>query len=51
MYQDIGIRMAMQTLAVRDFYAAENEIAPGDQRMHVITVTDTHQAFPCCCFM
>src|SRR3972149_724085 len=50
MDQYVGVGMAVQSLAVRDFHAAENQIAPGDQRMHVVTMTDAYHAFPCCCF-
>src|SRR3989344_321873 len=50
MNENVGVGMAVQSLAVRDFHAAENQIAPGDQRMHVVTMTDAYHAFPCCCF-
>lgn len=50
MNQDVGIGMAVQTLAVLDFYPTENQITSADQRMDIITVSDAHHARTCCCF-
>ena len=36
-HQRIGVRMAIETFRVRNLHAAENELAPGDQLMNVIT--------------
>ncbi len=35
-HEGIRIRMAVQALAVRDFHAAQDELASGDQLMNIV---------------
>src|SRR6476660_4171250 len=42
MHQRIGIRMADETLSVRDLHASQNELASFSQRMDIVTDADFH---------
>jgi hypothetical protein len=37
MHEDIGVRMPVQALVMRNLHAAEDQFASLHQRMHVIT--------------
>ena len=43
-HQYVGIRMAFQTLRVRDLHPAQDEFSPLDQGMHVITNANMNHA-------
>src|SRR4030067_577015 len=40
--QHIRIRMPKQAFGMRNFYTAENQVAPGDQLVHVVAMANTH---------
>src|SRR5260370_1438653 len=40
--QDVGVGMAKQPLLVRNIEAADDELSPGDERMHVEPLPDSH---------
>ena len=43
-HQHVGIRMPFQTLGVRDLHAAQDEFAPLDQGMHIVTDANMNHA-------
>ena len=43
-HERVGVRMAVEALAVRNLDAAEDELAPGDQLMNVITDANVNHA-------
>ena len=40
--QNVCIRMALEPLLVRDLHAANDELSPGDQRVHVESLSYAH---------
>ena len=40
--QHVGVGMAVEPFLMRDVDAADDELAPGDQRMHVEALADPH---------
>jgi len=39
-HQDVGVRMPVESLVVRDLHAAEKQLSALDQLMHIVTDTD-----------
>ena len=39
-HQNVGVRVTVESLGVRDFDAAENELPPRDQLMNIVTDAD-----------
>ena len=46
MDQDIGIRMALKPLFVRDFHPAQNQPSSGRKTVAVVAETDSHRVLP-----
>jgi len=43
-HQRVGVRMAVEAARMRNLHAAEDELAPGDQLMNVITDANVNHA-------
>ena len=44
-HQDVRIRVALQSFAMRNLHTAQDEFASGNQRMHVITDSNMNHRF------